>query len=61
VRDARPTLEAVGSLIKLEAQQAALLGLDAPRRTAVQVITVDAVDREIERLQAAVAGRGQGR
>jgi hypothetical protein len=56
----RPTLEAVGSLIKLEARRAALLGLDAPRRTAVRVITEDAVDQEIERLQAALGDRADG-
>ncbi|WP_433781588.1 hypothetical protein ACQPX6_17575 [Actinomycetospora sp. CA-101289] len=60
VRDARPTLEAIASLIKLEARRAALLGLDAPRRTAVEVITDDAVEREIKRLEAALATRVDG-
>ena len=40
--------------MRIEERKARLLGLDAPRKTAVGVITEEVVDAEIARLQAEI-------
>lgn len=54
MRDGDPTLRAVASLLSIEARRAKLNGLDAPKQ--VEVITIDLVEREIQRLSAELAG-----
>ena len=60
VLDPRPVLEALAVLVRIEERKARLLGLDAPRKTAVGVITEDVVDAEIARLQGELEGRAMG-
>lgn len=50
MRDDDPTLRAIGSLLQIEQRRAKLNGLDAPKQ--VEVITIDAVEAEIRRLNA---------
>lgn len=55
--DPRPVLDALAVLVRIEERKARLLGLDAPRKTAVGVITEEVVDAEIARLEAQLAAR----
>jgi hypothetical protein len=48
-------LIALDRLLKIQDRRAKLLGLDAPSRSRIEVITEDAVDAEIRRLEAEVA------
>lgn len=48
--DDGPVLQAIDRLLRIQERRARLLGLDAPTRT--EVITIDAVEAEIERLTA---------
>lgn len=48
-------LVALDRLLKIQDRRAKLLGLDAPSRSRIEVITEDAVDAEIRRLEAEVA------
>jgi hypothetical protein len=58
--DPRPVLEALSVLVRIEERKARLLGLDAPRKTAVGVITEEVVDAEIGRLQREIEARTTG-
>lgn len=53
--DDQPVLQALDRLLKISERRARLLGLDAPARSRVEVITEDAVDAEIKRLAEEVA------
>ena len=55
--DPRPVLDAVAVLVRIEERKARLLGLDAPRRSAVEVITDDVINAEIARLEGQIAAR----
>lgn len=55
VPDDSPVLAALDRLLKISERRAKLLGLDAPVRSKVEVITEDAVDAEIKRLAEEVA------
>lgn len=52
-------LRAMERCVLLLDRDARLLGLDAPSRSVVNVITEDVVDAEIARLEAAVAARAR--
>lgn len=54
--DDAPVLQAIDRLIKIQERRARLLGLDAPAR--LELMTMDAIDAEIARLQAEL-GAGQ--
>jgi hypothetical protein len=54
--DDAPVLAALDRLIKISERRARLLGLDAPARTRVEVITEDAVDAAIRQLEREIAG-----
>jgi hypothetical protein len=56
--DADPVIRAVLALVRVSERRAKLLGLDAPTRH--EVITIDAVEAEIRKLEAEV-GRNPGR
>lgn len=53
VPDDAPVLQAIDRLLKIQERRARLLGLDAPRQ--VEVVTIDAVEAEIKRLNAELA------
>lgn len=55
LQDDAPTIHAVAGLIRIAERRAKLLGLDAPTRH--EVITTDALDAEIRRLEAQLGGR----
>lgn len=50
VQDDGPVLAAIDRLLKIQERRAKLLGLDAPARH--EVVTLDAIDAEIDRLSA---------
>lgn len=54
IEDDAPVLAAIDRLLKIQERKARLLGLDAPARH--EVVTLDAIDAEIARLSAALAG-----
>lgn len=58
IEDDAPTLDAIDRLLKIQVRRAKLLGLDAPAK--VEVITLDAIDREIERLTAELGSAALG-
>jgi hypothetical protein len=51
--DDGPVLAAIGKLLDIQARRARLLGLDAPNKH--EVLTLDAIDAEIRRLEEQVA------
>lgn len=53
--DDAPVLAALDRLLKISERRARLLGLDAPVRSRVEVITEDAVDAELKRLAEEIA------
>jgi hypothetical protein len=53
--DDGPVLAALDRLIKISERRAKLLGLDAPARSRVEVITEDAVDAELAELARQIA------
>jgi len=53
--DDAPVLNAVDRLVKIDQEEAKLLGLYAPAKSRVEVITEDAVDAEIAKLAEEVA------
>jgi len=53
--DDAPVLNAVDRLVKIDAEEAKLLGLYAATKSRVEVITEDAVDAEIARLAGEIA------
>lgn len=50
LKDDAPTLSAIDRLLKIMERRAKLVGLDSPAK--VEVMTLDALDREIEKLTA---------
>jgi hypothetical protein len=54
--DDGPILAAIDRLLKIQDRRAKLLGLDAPAK--VEVLTMDAIDAEIRRLEAEVGRSG---
>jgi hypothetical protein len=54
LKDDGPTLSAIDRLLKIMERRAKLVGLDSA--TKVEVLSVDALDREIERLTAELGG-----
>lgn len=54
LEDDGPVLAAIDRLLKIQERRAKLLGLDAPARH--EVVTLDAIDAEIARLSAELAG-----
>lgn len=50
--DDGPVMAAVAGLLRLSERRAKMLGLDAPARQTVTVVTEDVIDAEIARLQA---------
>lgn len=48
--DSGPVLAAIDRLLKIQERRAKLLGLDAPAK--VEMLTIDAIDAEIQKLQA---------
>lgn len=53
--DDAPVLNAVDRLVKIDQEEARLLGLYAPAKSRVEVITEDAVDAEIAKLAEEIA------
>jgi hypothetical protein len=53
--DSMPALHAIDRLIKLAERMAAFRGLDAPRRSVSEVLTLDVIQAEILRLKSQVA------
>lgn len=53
--DDGPVLQSVDRLLKIDAEEAKLLGLYAPARSRVEVITEDVVDRELQALAEELA------
>jgi hypothetical protein len=47
-----PVLQAIDRLLKIQERRARLLGLDAPTQHRVNVLSEDAIDAEIARLEA---------
>lgn len=58
LEDDAPTLAAIDRILKIAERRARLLGLDAPLRAKVEV--TDALDADIERLVAELAGLAPG-
>lgn len=54
LKDDGPTLSAIDRLLKIMERRAKLVGLDSPAK--VEVMTLDALDREIEKLTAELGG-----
>lgn len=55
VPDDAPVLAAIDRMIRIEARMAELMGLDAPKRSRVEVVTEDAIDAQIAVLEAQIA------
>jgi hypothetical protein len=55
--DDGPALAAIDRLLKIADRRARLLGLDAPVKSRVEVVTEDAVDAEIKRLEGLLGER----
>ncbi|HET6257066.1 MAG TPA: hypothetical protein VFE39_00285 [Pseudonocardia sp.] len=61
IRDRRVLLEALKILVMIDERRARLVGLDAPRRQAVEVVTNEVVDAEIAELTQKLANREAAR
>ncbi len=59
VHDDGPKLAAIDRLLKIQDRRAKLLGLDAPTKSRVEVITQDQIEAEIERLSREIAEQEQ--
>ncbi|HTF49381.1 MAG TPA: hypothetical protein VK735_18220 [Pseudonocardia sp.] len=57
--DEKPSAFLVDSILRIMERRSKLLGLDAPLAIRTEVVTVDAVDAEIQRLEAQLAERGR--
>ena len=57
ILDDAPVLQAVAQWLKISERRSKLLGLDAPARQTVTVVTESVVDAEILRLEAELAAR----
>jgi transposase-like protein len=55
LHDDAPVLNAVDRLVKIDQEEAKLLGLYAPTKSRVEVITEDVVDAELKRLAEEIA------
>jgi hypothetical protein len=55
VLDDGPMLAALDRLLKIQERRARLLGLDAPSKSRVEVVTTDQITAEIERLEREIA------
>lgn len=55
--DDGPVLAAISKLLDIQTRRAKLVGLDAPTKSRVEVLTEDAIDSEIRRLEGELAGR----
>lgn len=55
LEDDGPVLAAVQTLLKIQERRAKLLGLDAPKQ--IEIITLDAIQAEIRRLEESMAAR----
>jgi hypothetical protein len=58
--DEKPAAYLVDSILKVMERRAKLLGLDAPIAIRTEVVTVDAVDAEIQRLERELEERDRG-
>jgi hypothetical protein len=52
LHDDGPLLAAIGKLLDIQARRAKLVGMDAPTKSSVQVITKDAFTADLERMAA---------
>lgn len=59
VPDDGPVLAAIDRLLKIQERRAKLLGLDAPTRSRVEVISESAVDEAIRQLEAQIDERAR--
>lgn len=59
VPDDAPTLAAIDRLLKIQERRAKLLGLDAPTRSKVEVVTESVVDQAIAELEAQIDARAR--
>ena len=57
--DEKPSAFLVDSILRVMERRSKLLGLDAPLAIRTEVVTVDAVDAEIQRLEAELDARGR--
>lgn len=57
--DDAPVLAAIGRLLDIQTRRAKLVGLDAPTRSRVEVVSLDAVEAEIMRLEAEIDERAR--
>jgi Sigma-70, region 4 len=55
LQDAGPVLQALHGIVRASESKRKLLGLDAPSRSVVEVITEDVVDAELRRLESEMA------
>lgn len=60
IKNGRSPLFALDRMISISARRAALLGLDAPQRRVVNVVTEDAIDVAIRDLEAEIAAHESG-
>lgn len=58
LEDAGPVISALAAIVRTSESKRKLLGLDAPSRQTVTVVTEDAVDAEIRRLEEELAAAG---
>ncbi len=59
IPDDGPVLAAIDRLLKIQERRSKLLGLDAPTRSKVEVVTESAVDAAIVELEAQIAERSR--
>ena len=57
VQDAGPVISALAGIVRASESKRKLLGLDAPARQMVTVVTEDAVDAELRRLESELASQ----
>jgi hypothetical protein len=60
LQDDGPVIQAVAGLLRISERRSKLLGLDAPARARVEVITEDVVDAEIARLTTELSEKDNG-
>jgi|SRR5215207_3754548 len=59
MRDDGPTLQAIRTILTIQERRARLLGLDAPTRVDVKVLTIDQMDDRIAELESLLAANDQ--
>lgn len=57
LEDDAPVLQAIDRILRVSESRRKLLGIDAPSRSRVEVITGDMIDNEIAKLEAEIARR----